>query len=161
MVTGMGRMTGSWLDGPGAALQADADGRGYPGRRLGLPQTGRGSVAGFGRRLGALFVDWVICLLIAAAVTGDAAFATDNPVHPLWPLGILAVEYVVLMSLTGRTIGMRLFGIGVVRLDGGRLAPGWVVVRTLLLMMVVPAVVYDRDQRGLHDKAAGAVAVRL
>lgn len=154
-------MTGSWLDGPGAALQADGDPRAYPGRRLGLPQTGRGSVAGIGRRLGALVADWVICQLIAAAITGQAAFATDHPVHPLWPLGILAIEYVVLLSLIGRTIGMRLFGIGVVRLGGGRLAPGWVVVRTLLLLLVVPAVVYDRDQRGLHDKAAGAVAVRL
>jgi len=47
------------------------------------------------------------------------------------------------------------------RLDGGRVAWLWVLVRTVLLLLVIPAVVYDRDQRGLHDKAAGAIAVRL
>ena len=33
-------------------------------------------------------------------------------------------------------------------------------VRTALLCLVLPAVVYDRDQRGLHDRAAATVLVR-
>ena len=74
---------------------------------------------------------------------------------------VFAAQYIVLVSLIGRTIGMRLFGIAVMRLDGHRITFPWVVVRTLLLMLVVPAVIYDRDQRGLHDKAANSVVVRL
>jgi hypothetical protein len=35
-----------------------------------------------------------------------------------------------------------------------------VLVRTVLLVLVVPAVVYDRDYRGLHDRASNAVVVR-
>jgi hypothetical protein len=34
------------------------------------------------------------------------------------------------------------------------------VVRTVLLLLLVPAAVWDRDTRGLHDKAAGTVEVR-
>ena len=42
---------------------------------------------------------------------------------------------------------------------------GWVglwrpVVRTVLLCLVIPAVIWDADQRGLHDKAAGTVLLR-
>jgi len=155
------RASGSWLEGPGAALRADADPAAYPGKRLGLPAAGAGSVAGFGRRLGALFVDWIVCVLIASALTRHSAFDGSDPVSVYLPPAVLAVEYIALLSSVGCTIGMRLCGIGVRRLDGGRVGFGWVVVRTVLLLLVVPAVVYDRDQRGLHDKAAGAIAVRL
>jgi uncharacterized RDD family membrane protein YckC len=157
-VTGVGKVSGSWLEGPGGSVRSDADPTGYPGKRLGLPASGTGSVAGFGRRLGALFVDWIIALLIAAALTGRSAFDGAHAVAPGWPVLVFAVEYVVLLSLLGTTIGMRLFGIGVRAVDGGRLAFRWVVVRTVLLVL---GIFYDRDQRGLHDKAAGAVAVRL
>ena len=42
-------------------------------------------------------------------------------------------------------------------------APGFVSVlaRTFLLCLAVPALVWDRDQRGLHDRAANTVVVRL
>ncbi|CPU67518.1 Conserved membrane protein of uncharacterised function [Mycobacteroides abscessus] len=32
--------------------------------------------------------------------------------------------------------------------------------RTVLLCLVIPAVVWDADGRGLHDRAAGTVLVR-
>ena len=34
------------------------------------------------------------------------------------------------------------------------------VVAPTLLALVIPAVIWDADQRGLHDKAAGTVLVR-
>ena len=37
----------------------------YPGERFGVPETGPESVAGFGRRLTALTVDWLLGYLIA------------------------------------------------------------------------------------------------
>lgn len=154
------RAVGSWLEGPGTAVR-DADPTGYPGKRLGLPPAGAGSVAGFGRRFVALLIDWIVAVLIASALTRHTAFDGRDPVNPGWPLVVLAVEYIVLLGTVGTTLGMRLLGIGVRRLDGGRVAWLWVIVRTALLLLVIPAVVYDRDQRGLHDKAAGAIAVRL
>jgi uncharacterized RDD family membrane protein YckC len=131
----------------------------YPGDRLGLPAQGPRSVAGFGRRLGALVVDWFIAVLIVSPFTGHPPLAPGS--NSPWISAVFAAEYIVLVSLIGRTIGMRLFGIVVMGLDGRRLTLPWVVVRTVLLMLVVPAVIYDRDQRGLHDKAANSVVVRI
>ncbi|MFE7120750.1 RDD family protein, partial [Streptomyces sp. NPDC057654] len=36
-----------------------------------------------------------------------------------------------------------------------------VALRSVLLVVVIPAVVWDRDSRGLHDKLARAVQVRI
>ena len=55
----------------------------------------------------------------------------------------------------------RILGIRVISLAHGRLDPARSALRTLLLCLVVPPLVFDRDQRGLHDKAAGSVAVRM
>jgi hypothetical protein len=46
------------------------------------------------------------------------------------------------------------------------LTGGWVglrrpIVRTLLLVLVLPALVWDSDQRGFHDKVAGTVLIRV
>ena len=147
---------GSWLDGPGQNTGAVL---GFPGERIGLPPTGPRSVAGFGRRLGALIIDWLIAVVIGSAFTGHRPLTPGS--NTPWITVVFAAEYLVLVSLIGRTIGMRLFGVGIIALDGRRLQAWSVIVRTALLLLVVPAVIYDRDQRGLHDKAAGSVAVRL
>jgi len=166
-VTGVGKVTGSWLNGPGASHLDDANNLAtaganhYAGERLGLPAHGTGAVASVGRRLGALLIDWLIALFIGAAATRHALSDAQHPMNQLWPLLILALEYVLLVSTIGSTVGMRLLGIGVRRIQGGRVSPGWVVVRTALLLLVVPAVIYDRDLRGLHDKAADCVVVRI
>jgi uncharacterized RDD family membrane protein YckC len=157
-VADVGRVSGSWLDGPGGGAAA-ADAGAYAGERLGLPAGGARSVAGLGARLGALCIDWLIAVLITSPFTGHRPFTPGS--NSPWVLVVFAAEYTVLVSLVGCTIGMRLCGIGIMRLDGRRLSFPWVVVRTVLLVLVVPAVIYDRDRRGLHDKAAGSVVVRL
>jgi uncharacterized RDD family membrane protein YckC len=48
----------------------------------------------------------------------------------------------------------------VIRLDGRPVGLWWSLVRTVLLLAVIPPLVYDRDQRGLHDKAANTAVVR-
>ena len=73
---------------------------------------------------------------------------------------IFAIEYVILLSTLGSTLGMRLVGIRVAALGGGPPGPLGIVVRTVLLLLVIPAVIYDRDTRGLHDRATGTVVVR-
>jgi len=139
---------GSWLQGPGS-LNRDLDD--YPGRRLGLPQTGAGSVARFGRRFAALSIDWVLSLLIAGGLLGGSEWGT---------LAVFALENVLLVATVGQSVGHRLLGIGVSRLDGA--APGAArgLGRGLLLALAVPALVWDRDQRGLHDRFMGTVLRR-
>jgi uncharacterized RDD family membrane protein YckC len=73
---------------------------------------------------------------------------------------VFGVEVWVLTALTGFTVGKRLTGIRVIRLDGRPVGLWWSLVRTVLLLAVIPPLVYDRDQRGLHDKAANTAVVR-
>jgi uncharacterized RDD family membrane protein YckC len=123
----------------------------YPGERLGLPEQGPGAVAGYGKRVAALLIDWLLCTLIALFLLRSQA----------WTIVVFAVEVYLLTALTGFTVGKRVLGLRVHRLDGKPVGFGWAAVRTLLLLAFVPAVVTDRDRRGLHDRAANTVVVRL
>ncbi len=134
----------------------------YPGRNFGLPEFGPGSVAGWSRRLGALLIDWLACSVIAVAFfyhpqAGHAASVLSQP--RLWTPVVFGVQDFLLTALTGFTIGKRLLGLRVVRLDGHPVGL-WALPRTLVLMLVVPALMMDRDLRGFQDKAAGTVVVR-
>jgi uncharacterized RDD family membrane protein YckC len=132
----------------------------WPGERLGLPERGPGAVAGWGRRLLALLVDWFGSMMVVAAVFGADPFSDRG--MGLWGTpAIFVLERWVLTSLTGSSAGQLVARVRVVRPGGGRLGPGPVLVRTVLLMLLIPPVVYNRDQRGLHDLAAGSVPVRI
>jgi uncharacterized RDD family membrane protein YckC len=143
----------TWLQGPRGA-QPDA--YGAPGERLGLPLVGPGSVASWGRRLVAIFVDWAAALLVAGVTSGHAY---GSPTYQTDTLVVFALEVLLLTTLMGASFGQRLLGLRVIRVDGRRLGPVAVVVRTLLLCLAFPALIWDRDRRGLHDKAAGSVVV--
>jgi uncharacterized RDD family membrane protein YckC len=123
----------------------------YPGEKFGLPEEGPGSVPGMGRRLAALFIDWIICAIIGYGLLHSQ----------YWGLAIFGAETWILTALTGTTIGKRVLGLRVARLDGKPVGLGWSLVRTLLLLCVVPPLVIDSDRRGLHDKAANTIVVRI
>ncbi|MDJ0383273.1 RDD family protein [Streptomyces sp. G-G2] len=148
---------GSWLSGPRAAAEEMGVDFGYPGQQLGLPKEGPGSVARFGRRLGAVAIDWLGCQLIAyGLITRGDMTASAN-----WTLGVFVALVVLTVGTVGFTPGKRILGLRVIAEDGGRLGFGRVVLRTVLLALVIPAVIWDRDSRGLHDRLSRAVQVRI
>ncbi|MDQ6651100.1 MAG: RDD family protein [Actinomycetota bacterium] len=155
----MGRASGSWLGGPRSAGTGLPPG-GWRGRRLGLPAEGPGSVATLNRRLAAFAVD----LLAGAAIGGLANAFVRHPspgTRGLAANAAFLLEVAVLVGLTGQSLGMRALGLRVLRLVGPPLPGlGWSAVRTVLLVLLVPAVIWDRDSRGLHDRASGTVVVR-
>jgi uncharacterized RDD family membrane protein YckC len=108
-------------------------------------------VPGLGRRLGALFIDWVLCVIISNGLLRSQ----------YWTLAFFGAGTYLAMVLTGTTIGKRILGMRVARLDGKRIGVGWGLVRTILLLAVVPPLIIDRDRRGLHDKAANTIVVRM
>lgn len=148
---------GSWLSGPRAAAEDAGIDFGYRGQQMGLPEHGPGSIARPGRRLGALAVDWGLCLLIAyGLITDGYDQSTSN-----WTLLIFFVLHVLTVGTLGFTPGKRLFGLRVVAEDTGTVKPLRAVVRTVLLCLAIPPLVWDRDGRGLHDRLARTVEVRI
>lgn len=117
-----------------------------------------GEVAGLGRRLAALAVDWLVSIGVSLLLFRDVEYGSLESSVAI--LLIFAAELILLTWLTGASFGQRILGIQVVRMDGGRLGLGRVALRTLLICLVVPAVVIDAYGRGLHDRAVGSVVVR-
>lgn len=146
---------GGWLSGPPTTPLAPGE---YRGSRLGLPEEGVGSLAGLGRRFVALFVDWFLAIFIGLLAVPSVDYGTRW--SPLVTLGAFAVMVTILTWVGGGTIGHRLLGLRVVRLGGKPVGLPRAFVRTVLICLVVPAVVWDRDGRGLHDKAVGTALLR-
>jgi uncharacterized RDD family membrane protein YckC len=123
------------------------------------------SVAPMGRRLLALIVDWLLCALIASSVTGHALFAGAADKHyfaaQYATLGLFALEVYLLTAISGLTVGKRLLRIRAISADGRPPGFRWAAVRTVLLLFAVPACITDRDMRGLHDRAANTIVVRM
>ncbi|MFE7816486.1 RDD family protein [Streptomyces sp. NPDC057433] len=149
---------GSWLSGPRAAMEDAGADFGYRGEQLGLPEDGPGSLARPGRRIGALVVDWALCVLIAYGLITDGynGQTTSN-----WALLVFFVLSVLTVGTVGFTPGKRIFGLRVVAVGSGRVQPVRGLVRSALLCLAVPALVWDRDGRGLHDRLARTVEVRV
>jgi uncharacterized RDD family membrane protein YckC len=99
-----------------------------------------------------LCIDWFACSLIVRATAG--------PNHPLLVLEVFYAQVAVLTALTGASFGQGLLGIAVRDVRGGRLSVLRVAIRTLLVCLVVPAMIWDRDTRGGHDLAVGGVVLR-
>ncbi|MEU1517764.1 RDD family protein [Streptomyces sp. NPDC005811] len=148
---------GSWLSGPRAAAEDAGVDFGYRGEQLGLPEEGPGSIARPGRRVGALAVDWGLCLLIAySLITDGYTPSTSN-----WTLLVFLGVSLLTVGTLGFTPGKRIFGLRVVSLDTGTVKPLRSAIRTLLLCLALPALIWDRDGRGLHDRLARTVEVRI
>jgi uncharacterized RDD family membrane protein YckC len=116
-------------------------------------------VTPWGRRIAALFIDWLIVLGVSLALVGAPEPGDDT--FGWTTLGVLVVMYVVLLMTARATIGMWLMGLGVMPIGSQHLSLLRVAGRSVLLALVIPAVVYDRDRRGLHDKVGGTVVVRV
>lgn len=123
----------------------------WPGRRLGRPRSGPGSVARPGRRIAGLAIDWMI-----AAVIAYALFDYD----PLALMLIWMGAQIVFSATIASSVGQRIVGLRLERLTGGYAGIVRPIIRTLLLALIIPALIWDADQRGLHDKAAGTILVR-
>ncbi|RDH75852.1 RDD family protein [Mycolicibacterium moriokaense] len=152
---------GSWLSGPPPVGPGPTDQRpnDYPGQRLGLPESGPRSLARMGRRIGALFVDWLIAYGLAAlAMTiGWVSVSTlSTAVLLVWlVLGMVSVR------LFGFTPGQYALGLVVVPVDNRlHVGIGRALVRGLLIAVVIPPLFTDSDLRGLHDRLTNTAVVR-
>jgi uncharacterized RDD family membrane protein YckC len=112
-----------------------------------------------GRRIAALFVDWMIAYGLAAlAMTfGLVSMATlSTAILIVWfVLGAVSVR------LFGFTSGQFAVGLMVVPVDGRQhVGFGRALVRGVLIAVIIPALITDADLRGLQDKVTNTAVVR-
>lgn len=132
----------------------------YRGEKLGLPQSGRGSLAPTGLRLLAFVVDAVASGLVAALFVHGGSTGADR-LPGTWSLVPFTLNYVVGLLVAGRTLGMYLFGLRVIRVSNDvPVDPLRAIVRTALLILFIPALIFDRDNRGMHDRLTDTAVVR-
>jgi len=136
---------GSWIDG------APTDPSHVKGETWGLPAEGPGSVAPIGRRFVGYAIDWSLC-------AGASALLMDGSVHLVWPL--FTAMSVVLLSLFGATIGQFVLGLRTVPVARRWPMPLRALVRTALLLLLLPTLIWNRDGQPLQDVAAGTAVVR-
>jgi uncharacterized RDD family membrane protein YckC len=109
-------------------------------------------VADLQRRFLALMADWILCLLVGRLL-GPGAESWGAPF-------VLVVEYAFFVGVFGQTPGMRLLKVACVSIvDGKPIGIPRALLRGVLLAPLVPALIMDRQRRGLHDRAAGSIVV--
>lgn len=155
---------------------------------MGLPISGPRSVGRFGRRLIAIVLDWLIASVLVTLLTGtnyisllfasldaqDAYKLSATAVNletvqmrnlaltahqTLVILVFIALQILAIWVLKG-SLGHRILGMYVVDVYGRKLAWWRPIVRTIMLVLIIPALVWDSDQRGFHDKVAGTILLR-
>lgn len=148
---------GSWMSGSDPT--SDAGPNEYPGQRLGLPESGPGSVARFGRRIAALLIDWFIAYGLAALAMSLGLISLSvlsTAVLAVWfVLGVMSVR------LFGFTPGQLALGLRVASIDHRiHVGLGRAAVRGLLIALVIPALFTDSDFRGYQDRFTNTAVVR-
>lgn len=153
----MARWIESWLPGSPGGTAAAAEG--HPGEKFGLPADGANAVAGLGRRIAALFVDWIIAYLVTLAFVGLDGLSDPNV---RWiVLGVWYVISVLGVAILGMTPGKVAAGYRVARTDMAQfVGVPRAMLRTLLVVLVLPPLARDSDGRGWHDRASTTIAVR-
>jgi uncharacterized RDD family membrane protein YckC len=116
--------------------------------------------ATWGRRILALFVDWVTCLAVVEGLVAVGVLA-GNP-NGLGTLALFVVESALFTAVTGASFGKLATRIRVVRTEGSEQPVSLLraLVRTVLVALLIPPLL-TFDGRGLHDVAAGTRTVTI
>ena len=107
-----------------------------------------------GRRLGAITIDWLASYAIAFAFfAGGGNFGERVTGSRVPTTLILIAEYAILIALTGASFGHRLLRLKVVDFGhGGMPSIRQALIRTGLMAIVITAITYDEDGRGIHER---------
>ena len=116
--------------------------------------------ATWGRRILALFVDWVTCLAVVEGLV--AVDILDGNPNGLGTLAVFVVESALFTALAGGSFGKLATRLRVVRNDGSGRPVSLLraLGRSVLIALLVPPLL-TFDGRGLHDVAAGTRTVAL
>ena len=130
----------------------------YPGQQLGLPAEGHGSLATWGARIGALVIDWALCMALATALFGPGVISGGGW-RGFMTLATFFVESTLLCWLVGGSLGQLICRIAVVRLDRQPLGIARAVLRAALISLALPAIIIGANRRHLADVVVGTIVI--
>ncbi|MFW0107990.1 RDD family protein [Rothia sp. P7181] len=137
---------GSWLNGPPTDQK-------YPGEHMGRPQQGPGSIARFGRRIIAFCIDWYLWWAVL--------YLLNVPHLQIFVLLVVWAYQSITIGLYGHTLGHFLCGMQVQTVDGHPVGLKNAILRSTLVMLVLPVFMMDADTRGVHDRVRNMILVRI
>ncbi len=140
------------------SASAASDAEQYPGETLGLPETGRGSLASWRARVAALIIDWAASMALAVIVFGTGVL-NQSGWRSWMILAVFFVQSSVLTGLAAGSFGQIIARIGVTRVDGRPIGIARAIARQAMICLVLPTIVIGAERRALNDLALGTVVV--
>lgn len=116
-----------------------------------------------GRRMAALLIDWLMSYAIAIGFfSGGGSFTDRVPRVGLPVLLIFFLQMTMMITLGGASAGHRVMRMKVVRFsDGGAATPFQALVRTTLICLVITAITFDDNGRGIHERLSNTKLINV
>ena len=112
---------------------------------------------GQGRRMLGLLIDWALCYFITWGFFADPGTGAFTPIVYFLYLG----QYLFFSILGGATPGHRIVGLKIVNFSDGQMpTPKQALIRTALLAIVITAITFDQNGRGINERFSGTVLIR-
>ena len=110
-----------------------------------------------GRRMLGVLIDWLMSYAIAVGFFVEFGEPSMGAVVFL----IFTAQYLLFAALGGATPGHRVVGLKIVRFsDGAMPTPLQALIRTGLLVLIVTAITFDHNGRGINERLSNTVLVR-
>lgn len=112
---------------------------------------------GQGRRMLGLLIDWALCYFITWGFFADPGTGAFTPIVYFLYLG----QYLFFSILGGATPGHRIVGLKIVSFSDAQMpTPRQALIRTALLAIVITAITFDQNGRGINERFSGTVLIR-
>jgi uncharacterized RDD family membrane protein YckC len=112
---------------------------------------------GQGRRMVGLLIDWALCYFITWGFFADPGTGAFTPIVYFLYLG----QYLFFSVLGGATPGHRIVGLKIVSFSDAQMpTPRQALIRTALLAIVITAITFDQNGRGINERFSGTVLIR-
>jgi len=110
-----------------------------------------------GRRMLGVLIDWLMSYAIAIGFFVEFGASSMGAVVFL----VFTAQYLIFAALGGATPGHRIMGLKIVRFSDGQMpTPIQALIRTSLLVIILTAITFDQNGRGINERLSNTVLVR-
>ena len=113
-----------------------------------------------GKRILALIIDWVAAILVVQVIPNGPDYGTQS--NSLLTLLVFATEVTLFTWLMGSSFGQRIVGLRIrdfnIEKNPTLLQS---LIRTLLIVLLIPPLLADSDGRGLHDRLVKTKIIKI